>query len=503
MDFLAILVLLLSFILYTFLFLLGPNYWLRRRLRFPPGPAPIPIIGNLLQLGQSPHRHLADLSKTYGPLMYLKLGSIHTVVASSPEFAKEILQKHDQTCSGRAVPHVAHVLDHYQASLAWLPVGTKWRKFRKISKEHMFTVHKMGESEGLRQEKLRQMRHYLEKCCSRSSLVNFEEVSFVTSLNLISATLFSVEFARFDSDSSSHHEIKGIIQGLMKIAGTPNLADFFPLLRLVDPQGLKRKSMAYFTKLLEKFDEIIGKRLQENAKSDEDSRKRKDLLQVLLDLNQENASDLTLHDIKHLLLDLFVAGTDTTTDSVQWAMTELIRHPEKMSKAKNEVRSVIGENEQVEEADIGKLPYLNAVIKESFRCHPPGPFLIPHKAEADVEINGYTIPRGARILVNAWAIGRDSSVWSNPDSFEPERFLGTKIDYRGQDFELIPFSSGRRICPGLPLAHSMVHLMVASMIHNFDWKLEPGMKPEYIDMSDVFGLSLHKAVPLKALPIRR
>ena len=193
--------------------------------------------------------------------------------------------------------------------------------------------------------------------------------------------------------------------------------------------------------------------------------------------------------------DLIIAGADTTTDSVQWAMSELIRNPEKLTKAKKELRSVIGEKAQVQENDIPKLPYLNAVIKESFRLHPPGPFLIPHEAEADLEINGYTIPRGARILVNVWAIGRDPSVWSNPESFEPERFVGGSVDYKGRDFGLIPFGSGRRICPGLPLAHLMVHLMVASMIHEFDWEAQD------VDMDDVFGLSLHKARPLKAFPI--
>ncbi|KAI3465332.1 hypothetical protein Pfo_021995 [Paulownia fortunei] len=170
--------------------------------------------------------------------------------------------------------------------------------------------------------------------------------------------------------------------------------------------------------------------------------------------------------------DLIVAGADTTADSVQWAMTELLRNPEKMSKAKEELRTFIGENKQVEESDISKLPYLHAVIKETFRCHPAGPFLIPHKAEANIEINGYMVPKDAQILVN------------------PERFLDGKIEYRGHDFEFITFGSGRRICQGLPLAHLM-------------WKLEPGMKPEELDLNELFGLSLHKAVPLKAFPFKQ
>ncbi|KAK6144455.1 hypothetical protein DH2020_021275 [Rehmannia glutinosa] len=431
--------------------------------------------------------------------MHLKLGSIHTIVVSSPEIAKQILQKHDKIFSGRAVPHAAQAMDHDKASVAWLPTQTKWRKLRKICKEQMFTMHKLEASEGLRQEKLKQLRDYLHERCTSKRVVNIGEIAFVISLNLMSATLFSLDFARFDSNSA--HEMKEIFQELMKILGTPNLADYFPVLKLIDPQGLKRGTKVYFGKLFAMFDEIISERLQSRSISSDSTRKN-DLLEVLLDINQQSDSDLSLNDIKHLILDLIVAGADTTTDSVQWAMTELLRNPNKMLKAKHELRTIIGENKQVEESDISRLPYLHAVIKETFRYHPAGPFLIPHKAEDNVEINGYMVPKNAQIFVNVWAIGRDSNIWSNPDSFEPERFLDSKIDYTGKDFELINFGSGRRICPGLPLAHVMVHLMVATLIHNFEWKLEPGMKPEEIDVNEMFGLSLHKAVPLRAFPTK-
>ncbi|KAK6160674.1 hypothetical protein DH2020_004055 [Rehmannia glutinosa] len=391
-------------------------------------------------------------------------------------------------------------MDHDKASVGWLPTESKWRTFRKILKEQMFTMHKLQASEGLRQEKLKQLRDYLHESCTSKRVVNIGEVAFVTSLNLMSATLFSLDFARFDSNSVQ--EMKESIQDVMKILGTPNLADYFPFLKLIDPQGVTRGTKVYFGKLFAIFDEIISKRLQERSIST-DSPRKMDLLEVLLHLNQESDFDLSHNDIKHLLLDLIVAGADTTTDTVQWAITELLRNPQKMTKAKDELRTIIGENKQVEELDISRLPYLQAVIKETFRCHPVAPFLVPHKAEANVEINGYIVPKGAQILVNVWAIGRDSMIWSNPDTFEPERFLDSKIDYRGQHFELIAFGSGRRMCPGLPLAHVMVHLMVASLIHNFDWKLERGMKPEELDLNEMFGLTLHKAVPLKAFPINQ
>ena len=203
-----------------------------------------------------------------------------------------------------------------------------------------------------------------------------------------------------------------------------------------------------------------------------------------------------------MLQDLFVAGTDTTSSTLEWAMAELLHNPEKLLKARVELLQTIGKDKQVKESDITRLPFLQAVVKETFRLHPVVPFLIPHRVEEDTDIDGLTVPKNAQVLVNAWAIGRDPNIWENPNSFVPERFLELDMDVKGQNFELIPFGAGRRICPGLPLATRMVHLMLASLIHSCDWKLEDGMTPENMNMEDRFGITLQKAQPLKAIPIR-
>ncbi|XP_073024441.1 calcium-dependent lipid-binding protein-like [Primulina eburnea] len=197
---------------------------------------------------------------------------------------------------------------------------------------------------------------------------------------------------------------------------------------------------------------------------------------------------------------LSYAGSDTTSSTVEWAMSELLRHPDEMLKLKNELKEVIGKNEQVTESDISRLQYLRAVVKETFRVHPAAALLVPHKSQEDTEINGYIIPKNAQILINAWAIGRDSRTWSDSTSFTPERFFEREADFKGQHFELLPFGAGRRICPGWPLASRMVHLMVATLVHNFEWKLDGGLKPEEVDMGEKFGLTLQKSIPLKALP---
>ena len=175
---------------------------------------------------------------------------------------------------------------------------------------------------------------------------------------------------------------------------------------------------------------------------------------------------------------------------------KLLHKPETLRRVQVELLQTIGKDKLVKESDIAQLPYLQAVVKETFRLHPAVPLLLPRKAEVDTDICGFIVPKDAQVLVNVWAIGRDPNLWENPNSFMPERFLGSDMDVRGQNFELIPFSAGRRICPGI----RMIHLMLASLLHSYDWKLEDGVTPENMNMEEKFGVTLQKAQPLRALP---
>lgn len=202
---------------------------------------------------------------------------------------------------------------------------------------------------------------------------------------------------------------------------------------------------------------------------------------------------------------MFVAGTDTTSATVEWAMAELIRKPTLLKKAQAELDEVVGREKRMEESDIAKLPYLQAVVKEVLRLHPAAPLIIPRRADNSVEIGGYVVPENTQVFVNIWGIGRDPNVWKEPLKFKPERFLDCNTDYRGQDFELIPFGAGRRICLGLPLAHRMVHFVLGSLLHAFNWCIPMVNKDEDfgVDMSEMFGITLQKAVPLIAVPTPR
>ncbi|KAI5647334.1 hypothetical protein M9H77_33339 [Catharanthus roseus] len=375
--------------------------------------------------------------------MSLKLGNKTTIVVSSPSIVKQVLQKNDQILSSRTILNAIQARDHHKYSMAWLPVSAEWHKLRKISKEQMFSAAQLDSRQNFRQEKFKELREYLHLYSFNREFVNIGKAAFTTSLNLISTTMFSKDFATYDSNSSQ--ELKEIVWGILENIGTPNITDYFPVLKFLDPQGIFRQTNFLFEKIFDIFDGFINERLQIK-----DSKKN-DFLQALLDHSAKNESDLSRNHIKHMLLDFFVAGTDTTSATVEWAMAELLRNPKKMEIARAELHQVMGKKEMVNESDISRLPYLQAIVKETFRLHPAAPLLLPHKANADVEISGYIVPENAHILVNAWASGRDSETWLDPETFSPERFFNSEIDAKGQHFELIPFGAGRRICPGMPL----------------------------------------------------
>lgn len=201
---------------------------------------------------------------------------------------------------------------------------------------------------------------------------------------------------------------------------------------------------------------------------------------------------------------LFTAGTDTSSSTVEWALAELLRNPKILNQAQQELDLVVGPNRMVTESDLGQLPFLQAIVKETFRLHPSTPLSLPRMAAESCEINGYFIPKGATLLVNVWAIARDPNAWTNPLEFKPDRFLpgGEKpnVDIKGNDFEVIPFGAGRRICSGMSLGLRMVHLLVATLVHAFDWDLGNGQSIDTLNMEEAYGLTLQRAVPLVLHP---
>lgn len=425
--------------------------------------------------------------------MSLKLGSKTTIVISSPEIAKEMFIKHDLAFSSRPIPESARVGDHAKYSIVWLPVCPKWRNLRKIATLQLFTAQKLDASQGLRHKKVQELVEFVRECQENGLHADINKAAFTTTLNLLSNTILSVDLASYGS--SSAQEFKDLFSRSMELAGKPNVSDFFPLIKRFDLQGVCKMRRFYYGKIMDFFVDIIDTRLK-NPRDDKD-----DVLATLLELVHDK--ELTLDEVKHLILDLFIAGTDTTSNTLEWIMTELLFNPEKMKRAQIEIDQELGKDGLVKESQITKLHYLQAIVKETMRLHPAGPFLVPHKAEKSTQICNYLVPKHSTIWVNVWSIGHDPKVWSEPELFSPERFLEKEMDIKGRHYDIIPFGSGRRICPGLPLAHRMLHLMLANLLHSFNWKYGNKSCSKAVSLEERFGLTLQKAEPLQAIPFSR
>ncbi|CAI0386883.1 unnamed protein product [Linum tenue] len=298
--------------------------------------------------------------------------------------------------------------------------------------------------------------------------------------------------------------VRKLVAETAELTGKFNLSDYVWFCKRLDLQGFGKR----LEDLRERFDSMMERIIEEHVEARMNKKKKttvvggnggevKDLLDVLLDIKEDQDSEikLTRENIKAFIWDIFAAGTESSAITTEWAMAELINHPEILNRARKEIDSVVGKSRLVQESDIPNLPYLQAIVKETMRLHPAAP-LIMRESSRDCEIQGYKIPARTRLFVNVWAIGRDPNHWDEPLEFEPERFMDGKMDARGQHFEFLPFGSGRRVCPGTTLALHMVHANLAAMIQCFEWKVHGSTKKGV-------GLTIPRAHPLICVPVAR
>ncbi|MQL73332.1 hypothetical protein Taro_005673 [Colocasia esculenta] len=501
----ALLLLLLSTVVFGALLhlLLSATSSLRRsrHLPLPPGPKGWPILGNLPQLGAKPHQTLAALSRTYGPLLKLRLGRVDVVVASSASVAAAFLKTHDANFSCRPPNSGAeHIAYNYQ-DLVFAPYGPRWRALRKLCSIHLFSAKALDDFGHVREQEAAALARSLLAPGEGETAVG-EEVNVCVANALARAVMGRRVFG--GGLGREAEEFKEMVVELMRLAGVFNLGDFVPGLGWLDPQGV----VSDMKRLHRRYDAMLDKMITEHAVG---SRRAggsgaEDLLSVMVGLRGKaldaESGAISNVDIKALLLNLFAAGTDTTTSTVEWALAELIRHPRVLAEAQREIDSVVGRARLVSDGDLSSLPFLQAIVKETFRLHPSTPLSLPRMASESCEVAGYHVPKGATLLVNVWAISRDPAAWPKPLEFRPERFLPggehAHVDIRGTDFEIIPFGAGRRICAGMSLGLRMVQFLTATLVHAFDWTLPTGQSPEKLDMEEAYGLTLQRAVPLKA-----
>ncbi|RZC52961.1 hypothetical protein C5167_021379 [Papaver somniferum] len=473
--------------------------------RIPPGPPGWPILGNILDLGFKPHRTLVDFKNRYGPLVWLRLGSVNTLVVCSAEAAMEMFKNHDHSTCNRHLNETLKIGGSYTGTITLSEYGPYWRMLRRLCATELFSRKRINDTAPLRRRCVDKLMKWISDEAKEQSEngVELARYVFATSFNVIGNLMLSRDLV--DPKSSKGNEFFNLTSELTELTGRPNLSDFFPILRWFDLQGLKRQTEAKQVQVLDIVGSFVeGRRRQDIEGKQSHTKEQKDFLDVLMEFEgtgKDEPAKISDRNLNTFILELFVAATETTNSTVEWAMTELLRQPEAMKKVKDEIAKVVGFGRKLEESDIEDLKYLDAVIKETLRLHPPAPLLIPRNAIKDTELMGYVIPKDTQIFVNVWGLGRDPSSWEDADSFKPERFIAaSNLDYRGQNFEYLPFGAGRRICPGLPLGHQMLHLVLGSLLHSFDWSLANGVTPETLDMGEKMGTSLRKDIPLKAMP---
>ncbi|MBA0849541.1 hypothetical protein Goshw_017249, partial [Gossypium schwendimanii] len=301
-----------------------------------------------------------------------------------------------------------------------------------------------------------------------------------------------------------HETFIPIVKEFVEALGGFSITDLFPSIKLLPMiSGMRAKLERCHHDLDMMLESIIEEHRASNANLGNSDDETDDLLDVLLNLQDHGGLEfpLTTENIKAVILDMLIAGTETSSTAVEWAMSEMMKNPRILEKAQAEVRQVYDRTGEVNESDLHELKYLKLVIKETLRLHPPLPLLIPRENSERCEINGYEIPAKTKVIVNAWAIGRDSNYWIEAERFNPERFIHSSVDYKGANFEFIPFGAGRRMCPGMSYGMAVVELSLAQLLYHFDWKLPNGMKNEDLDMTEAFGASVRRKSDLYLIPI--
>ncbi|CDY16055.1 BnaC08g40680D [Brassica napus] len=433
------------------------------KFNLPPSPSSLPIIGNLHHLSGLPHRCFHNLSLRYGPVMLLRLGFVPVVVISSSEAAEAVLRTHDLECCSRPKTVGTGKLSYGFKDISFSPYGAYWREMRKIAVIELLSLKK------------------------------------VQSFRVALGQNFHVDGFVIDQE-----RIEELVTDGAVALGTFTFSDFFPggAGRFLDWLFQRNKKINRAFKELDAFYQHV---IDDHLKPE--GRKNKDIVSLLLDMiDKEDADSFkpSMDNLKAIVMDVFLAGIDTSSITMIWAMTELVRNPRVLKKAQENIRTTLGaKRERINEDDLGKVEYLNLIIKETFRLHPPLPFIVPRETMSHIKINGYDIPPKTQIQVNVWTIGRDPKRWTDPEDFIPERFANSSVDFRGQHFELLPFGSGRRMCPAMPMGAATVELGLMNLLYFFDWGLPDGMKIGDIDMEEYGTLSIVKKVPLQLVPLRR
>ncbi|XP_054823992.1 cytochrome P450 81E8-like [Prosopis cineraria] len=461
----------------------------RRRFRnIPPTPPGLPVIGNLHQLKKPLHHQLHLLSQRYGKIFSLWFGSRLFVVVTSPSAVQECFTTNDITLANRPRLINGKYIGYNYTTISFTNYGNHWRNLRRIMMVEILSTHRLSHFLEMRTDEVMRLARKLAYDSYQGFVKvelksKFLEMTFNNIMRMISGKRYLGDDIDV-IDVEEARKFQNILNELSKLGGASNAGDFLPILRWIDYGNLEKR-LKSFSERVDKFLQGLVDR-HRNASQTENT-----MVDHLLSLQESNPEYYTDQIIKGLIFVMIIAGTDTSAVTLEWAMSNLLNSPDVLKKAQKEMDTHIGQGRLMEEKDVSKLPYLQNIIYETLRLHPPVPLLVPRESSDDCTIGGYNVPRGTIVLVNIWAIHRDPELWSDPTSFKPERF-----EKEGEVNKLIPFGMGRRACPGAGLAQRIVGTTLGLLIQCFEWKR---ISEEKIDMIGGSGVTLTKVIPLEAM----
>ncbi|XP_047152888.1 cytochrome P450 CYP82D47-like [Vigna umbellata] len=442
-----------------------------------------PLIGHLhlLRGSKPPQDTLGSMADKYGPIFSLRLGAHKTLVVSDWEMAKQCFTVNDRVFANRPKSMSFEVLGYNSSLIGFIPYGSYWRQMRKISMLELLCSRRIDTLKPVMEAEVKAaMRESYNLWLKKKN--GFSEMNRWFGNIALDIMFQTVVGKRFFSDGDVNEENEGLrkaFRELFDLSSSLAVSDCLPYLRWLDLDG-KEKKMKRTAKEIDGFIQIWLEEHKRNRDCGSGERKQsQDLMDVLLGLVEEgeefdgNDSDTT---IKAMCLSLIMAGSDTTTRTLAWALSLLLNNREILQEAIKELDTEIGSRRMVEVSDLKKLKYLESIIKETLRLYPPAPLNLPHESMENCTVGGYDVASGTRLLTNLSKLQRDPSLYPNPLEFCPERFLTThkEVDVKGQHFELIPFGAGRRMCPGISFGLQAMQLTLATLLHGFDVETNDG-----------------------------
>uniref|UniRef100_A0A7N0VCR7 Cytochrome P450 n=1 Tax=Kalanchoe fedtschenkoi TaxID=63787 RepID=A0A7N0VCR7_KALFE len=469
----------------------------------PPSPWRLPLIGNLHQLMAVADEGLQALSKKYGPILLMHLGSFPVCVISSGELARKITNTHDAVFSDRASTKASRILFSGENDLLFAPENKFWRLSRKLCVSALLSPTNVQALFYVRDEEVAKLVKLIRANGSVKA-IDLSDLLLKLASSIVSRAVLGQ--TKVSGSAEDDNEVKGklAIKVAHMISDLFSFEDFIPALSWVDHlTGLNRRLKKTAQEVHAFLDQVIDEH-ERNQSADDgpDKNDRKCFVNIMLEFQRKGMiglDNLTRSDIRAIVLDMVLAGVGTTAAALEWTMAELAKNPSIMQKVQEEVRRVVGGKSKIQESDISQMKYLKCVIKEELRIH--GPTIVGRKSTSSITIGGFKLPAGVSTWINLWVIHRDPAAWDRPFEFIPERFLDARYNYKGQDHVYFPFGLGRRICPGMEFAMAEVEYGVANLLCWFDWELPDGMRAEELDMRGSTSEPSYKIIPLRLVPV--